>query len=56
MNTNLFNNIIFYDTNANNRWKNKSNHDNIIQEYYQNVEDNIELFKKSIIWIYLIMK
>jgi hypothetical protein len=46
---NIFNNIIFNDMNENNNnWnKNKSNHSNIIQEYYQNVEDNIELFSNQ---------
>ena len=45
LDNNLFNNIIFNDTNENNNWnKAKSNHSNIVQEYYQNIGDNIELF------------
>jgi len=45
LDNNLFNNIIFNDANENNNWnKAKSNHSNIVQEYYQNIGDNIELF------------
>ena len=36
LDTNLFNNAIFNDTNENNNWnKNKNNHGNIIQDYYK---------------------
>ena len=45
---NFFNNIIFNDLTENNNWnKPKSNHSNIIQEYYQNIDDNIELFNNQ---------
>ena len=41
LDSNLFNNNIFNKVNENNNWnKNRNNnHSNIIQEYYQNVED-----------------
>ena len=46
--SNFFNNIIFNDLNENTNWnKPKSNHSNIIQEYYQNIDDNIELFNNQ---------
>ena len=46
--SNFFNNIIFNDLNDNTNWnKPKSNHSNIIQEYYQNIDDNIELFNNQ---------
>jgi hypothetical protein len=46
LDANLFNNNIFAKTNENNNLnKNKNNnHSNIIQDYYQNVEDNLEFF------------
>ena len=46
--SNFFNNIIFNDLTENTNWnKPKSNHSNIIQEYYQNIDDNIELFNNQ---------